>query len=159
MFLCSSGAKNEEQHIFWFSFQFSRGQNRKSLSTVFFCPETRPAETLATQAMSLTESVRPESFHCLSSVYSQNKLDHSNIFWIRESTYFKKQDTCDWKLTDRLFSDLHGYCLLKQKALLISCGNFALIFYRIFETISWIKPNTEAMNKWFVDYVNRYKGF
>ena len=31
-------------------------------------------------------------------------------------------------LTDRLFSDLHGYCLLKQKALLISCGNCALIF-------------------------------
>ena len=31
-------------------------------------------------------------------------------------------------LTDKLFSDLHGYCLLKQKALLISCGNCALIF-------------------------------
>ena len=22
-----------------------------------------------------------------------------------------------------------------------------------------MKPKTEAMNKWFVDYVNRYKGF
>ena len=31
-------------------------------------------------------------------------------------------------LKDRLFSDLHGYCLLKQKALLISCGNCALSF-------------------------------
>ena len=31
-------------------------------------------------------------------------------------------------LTDRLFSDLHGYCLLKQKALLISGGNCALSF-------------------------------
>ena len=61
-------------------------------------------------------------------------------------------------LTDKLFSDLHGYCLLEQKSLLISCGNCALIFYRIFETIS-MKPKTEAMNKWFVDYVNRYKGF
>ena len=27
--------------IFWFSFHFSRGQNRKSLSTVFFCSETK----------------------------------------------------------------------------------------------------------------------
>ena len=61
-------------------------------------------------------------------------------------------------LTDRLFSDLHGYYLLKQNALLISCGNCILIFYRIFETIS-MKPKTKAMNKWFVDYVNRYKGF
>ena len=52
---------------------------------------------LATQAKSLTESVRPESFHCLFSV-SKNKQDHSNIFWIRERTYFKKRDTCDWKL-------------------------------------------------------------
>ena len=31
-------------------------------------------------------------------------------------------------LTDKLFSYLHGYCLLKQKALLISCGNCALSF-------------------------------
>ena len=31
-------------------------------------------------------------------------------------------------LTDKLFSDLHGYCLLKQKALLISGGNCALSF-------------------------------
>ena len=30
-------------------------------------------------------------------------------------------------LTDRLFSDLHGYCLLEQKALFISCWNCALI--------------------------------
>ena len=42
-------------------------------------------------------------------------LDHSNIFWIRESTYFKKQVIGD--LTVSLFADLHGYCLLKQKAL------------------------------------------
>ena len=27
--------------IFWFSFHLSRGQNRKSLSTVFFCSETK----------------------------------------------------------------------------------------------------------------------
>ena len=27
--------------IFWFSFHFSRGQNRKSLSTVFFCSKTK----------------------------------------------------------------------------------------------------------------------
>ena len=27
--------------LFWFSFHFSRGQNRKSLSTVFFCSDTK----------------------------------------------------------------------------------------------------------------------
>ena len=27
--------------IFWFSFHFSRGKNRKSLSTVFFCSESK----------------------------------------------------------------------------------------------------------------------
>ena len=32
------------------------------------------------------------------------------------------------KLTDKLFSHLHGYCLLRQKALFISCGNCTLSF-------------------------------
>ena len=32
------------------------------------------------------------------------------------------------KFTDKLFSHLHGYCLLRQKALLISCGNCTLMF-------------------------------
>ena len=45
--MCGLGAKNEEQEsktpsfIFWFSFNFSRDQNRKSPSTVSFCSETK----------------------------------------------------------------------------------------------------------------------
>ena len=70
--LCGLGAKNQEQEsktarkmaqvkewergcpspapppffIFWFSFYFSRGQNRKSPSTVFFCSETKRKRVL-----------------------------------------------------------------------------------------------------------------
>ena len=42
-FLCGLGAKNEEREsktarkVFWLSFHFSRGQNRKSPSQVFLC--------------------------------------------------------------------------------------------------------------------------
>ena len=46
-FLCGLGAKNQEREsktarkVFWLSFHFSRGQNRKSPSSVFLCSETK----------------------------------------------------------------------------------------------------------------------
>ena len=46
-FLCGLGAKNQEREsktarkVFWLSFHFSRGQNRKFPSSVFLCSETK----------------------------------------------------------------------------------------------------------------------
>ena len=79
---------------FWPSFHFSRGQNRKSSSSVFLCSET---ETLATQAnVELTSVPKNDPTNHCSTHFGSSPLLISKVanwmtdhFWIVTTTYAK----------------------------------------------------------------------
>ena len=104
--------KERASFIFWFSFHFSRVQNRKSLSTVYFCSETkrkRLLRRLVRERLRITELLKrlrsasvieerinqPKQFHCTAIPYTMyhamlncsTSLARSRALWVRKFSY------------------------------------------------------------------------